>query len=117
MRESRWLREIRTLDPERDCRRIVFLNTFHEFPFDTTPWLPKRLGARAISALLEEHVVEALDLVRPTRFERHAAEAALRLRSLVLRFLPARGQPHLRTTLRRRSYPAGYAIEELGPPA
>jgi ER-bound oxygenase mpaB/B'/Rubber oxygenase, catalytic domain len=91
------------------AQRDVFLNWF--------PWLPKRLGARAISALLEEHVVEALDLVRPTRFERRAAEAALRLRSLVLRFLPARGQPHLRTTLRRRSYPAGYAIEELGPPA
>ena len=36
MRESPWLREIRTLDPERDCRRIVFLDTFYEFPFDTT---------------------------------------------------------------------------------
>lgn len=36
MRESRWLREIRTLDPERDCRRIVLLDSFHEFPFDTT---------------------------------------------------------------------------------
>jgi 4a-hydroxytetrahydrobiopterin dehydratase len=36
MRESPWLREIRRLDPERDCRRIVFLNSFCEFPFDTT---------------------------------------------------------------------------------
>ncbi len=35
-RESPSLREIRTLDPERDCRRIVFLDTFLEFPFDTT---------------------------------------------------------------------------------
>jgi hypothetical protein len=36
VRESPWLREIRRLDPERDCRRIVFLDSFCEFPFDTT---------------------------------------------------------------------------------
>ena len=278
MRESRWLREIRTLDPERDCRRIVFLDSFHEFPFDTTralelaffktfaspsiaalldstgefrlrgqrryddtdllmstfsedgwagehgrralrrmnqihgrfdianddflyvlsamvleplrwnerfgwrplidaerqatfhfwcqigrrmaikdlpaslaelerfnveyersrfapteagrrlaqaqqdvflawfPGLPHRIGARAISALLSERVVEVLGLVRPTNLERRAAERALRLRALVVRPLPARRHPRLRTTMRRRSYPDGYAIEQLGPP-
>jgi hypothetical protein len=36
VRKSPWLQEIRMLDPERDCRRIVFLDTFLEFPFDTT---------------------------------------------------------------------------------
>jgi len=36
VRQSPWLQEIRTLDPERDCRRIVFLTSFHEFPFDMT---------------------------------------------------------------------------------
>lgn len=278
MGESIWLREIRTLDPERDCRRIVFLDTFHEFPFDTTralelaffktfavpsiaelldstgefvlrgqkryddtdllisafsedgwhgelgrralrrmnqihgrfaianqdflyvlsamvlepirwnerfgwrrwieverlaqfhfwreigrrmaihdlpqslaelerynveyertrfartdagvrlaraqrdvflawfPWLPHRLGARAISALLDEHVVGALGLIRPTRLERSAAGAALRQRARVLRLLPARRRPRLRTTMKRRSYPRGYRVEELGPP-
>jgi hypothetical protein len=278
MRESRWLREIRTLDPERDCRRIVLLDSFHEFPFDTTralelaffktfasptiaalldstgefrlrgqkryddtdllmstfsedgwagehgrralrrmnqihgrfdianddflyvlsamvleplrwnerfgwrrlieaerqatfhfwreigrhmgikeipaslaelerfnvdyererfaateagarlarsqrdvflawfPFLPHRVGARAISALLDERVVEALGLVRPTRLERRAAAGAVRLRALVVRPLPARRRPRMRTTMRRRSYPGGYTIEELGPP-
>jgi mpaB/rubber oxygenase-like protein len=278
LRESPWLREIRTLDPERDCRRIVFLDTFHEFPFDTAralelaffktfasptiaqlldatgeftergqkryddsdilisafseegwdgelgrralrrmnqihgrfeianddflyvlsamvlepirwnerfgrrPWIeeesraqfffwrevgrrmaikdippsledlerlnveyertrfafteaghrlaraqqavflawfpsiPKRLGARALSALLEEHVVDALGLVRPTGGERRAAEAALRLRARALRLFPARRRPHLRTTMQRRSYPDGWTIEALGPP-
>jgi len=61
-RDSPWLAEIRTLDPERDCRRIVFLDTFCEFPFDTT---------------------RALELARSTR----------------------------------GSYPDGYSIETLGPPA
>jgi hypothetical protein len=278
VRESPWLREIRTLDPERDCLRIVFLDTFHEFPFDTTrslelaffktfavpsiatlldstgefvargqkryddtdlllsafaedgwegelgkralrrlnqihgrfsianedflyvlsamvlepirwnerfgwrPWaeterlaqlhfwreigrrmaireipqslqeferlnreyeqrhfaasdagrrlaraqldvflawfpgLPKRLGARAISTVLDERIVEALALARPTRLERRAAEAALRLRGRLVRQLPHRRRPRLRTTMRRRSYPRGYTIEELGPP-
>jgi hypothetical protein len=90
------------------AQRGVFLAWF--------PWLPNWLGGRAISALLEEHVVEALDLVRPTRAERRGAEAALRSRACVLRLFPARRQPRLRTTLRRRSYPGGYAIEDLGPP-
>jgi hypothetical protein len=30
------LEEIRRLDPERDCQRIVFLSTCFDFPFDTT---------------------------------------------------------------------------------
>ncbi len=35
MRESRHLREIRRLDPERDADRIVFLDASLEFPWDT----------------------------------------------------------------------------------
>ena len=90
------------------AQRDVFLAWF--------PWLPKRLGARGISALLEANVVEALDLVRPTRLERRAAEGALHLRARAVHRLPARRGPRLRTTMRRRSYPGGYTIEALGPP-
>jgi hypothetical protein len=28
--------EIRALDPQRDCQRIVFLSTCFDFPWDTT---------------------------------------------------------------------------------
>jgi hypothetical protein len=80
------------------------------------PVVPKGLGARAISAMLDERVVRALGLVRTTQLERRASERALRLRALALRPLPARRRPHLRTTMRRRSYPSGYTIEQLGPP-
>jgi ER-bound oxygenase mpaB/B'/Rubber oxygenase, catalytic domain len=89
------------------AQRDVFLAWF--------PWLPKAIGARAISALLEERVVDALGLVRPTLAERRAAETGLRARALALRFFPPRRQPRLRTTMKRRSYPRGYSIEELGP--
>jgi mpaB/rubber oxygenase-like protein len=79
------------------------------------PWLPRRLGARGISALLDEHIVDVLALDRPTRFERRAAETALQLRAAAVRRLPPRRRPRLRTTMRRRSYPGGYTIEALGP--
>ena len=36
MRESRYLREIRRLDPVADHSRIVYLDTCYEFPWDTT---------------------------------------------------------------------------------
>jgi hypothetical protein len=100
--------------PTEAGRRVARsqLNVF----LDWFPWLPKRLGARAISALLEERVVHVLGLPRATAAERRAAELALRLRARALRPLPPRRRPRLRTTMRRRSYPAGYAIEELGPP-
>ena len=57
VRESRWLQEIRTLDPERDCRRIVFLDAFYEFPFDTARSLElaffKTFASPTIAALLD----------------------------------------------------------------
>jgi hypothetical protein len=80
------------------------------------PWLPKRLGDRAISALIDPRVVGVLGLPRATTVERRAAEETLRLRARAIRVLPARRRPKLRTTMRRRSYPSGYRIEDLGPP-
>jgi hypothetical protein len=81
------------------------------------PGLPKRPGARAICALLDDDLLEALNLPRPTLAERRAVEGALRIRSRAVRLLPPRRKPRLRTSMRRRSYPRGYRIEELGPPA
>jgi len=39
------------------------------------------------------------------------------LRARLLRLLPDRRRPHLRTAMRRRSYPQGYRIESIGPDA
>jgi hypothetical protein len=69
------------------AQRYVFLAWF--------PWPPWRLGGRAISALFEERVAELLDLARPTRAERRAAEAALQLHARTLRLLPPRRRPRL----------------------
>jgi ER-bound oxygenase mpaB/B'/Rubber oxygenase, catalytic domain len=80
------------------------------------PWIPRRLGARAIYALLDDALLDAFGFPHPTRGERVAVEAALRARAHVVRLLPPRRKPYLRTELRRRSYPRGYAIDDLGPP-
>jgi hypothetical protein len=80
------------------------------------PWLPRRLGQRAIHALLDDRLLDAFGFPHPTRAERRAVEAALRTRARVVRLLPPRRKPRLRTELKRRSYPSGYRIEELGPP-
>jgi hypothetical protein len=80
------------------------------------PGLPKRLGMRGVCALLDEPLLASLDLPRPTAGERRAVEGALKVRARALRIFPARRKPRLRTQLRRRAYPHGYRIEELGPP-
>ena len=80
------------------------------------PWLPRRLGARAIYALLDDRVLDAFAFPHPSAAERAAVAAALRTRARVVRLLPPRRAPHLRTAARRRSYPRGYSIDELGPP-
>ena len=80
------------------------------------PGLPKCLGARAIHALLDEPLLDALGLPRPTALERQLVEGVLRLRDRGVRLLPPRRRPRLRTRIRRRTYPQGYRIEDLGPP-
>jgi len=80
------------------------------------PGLPQRLGVRGVCALLHEPLLRALDLPLPTAAERRAVEGALKLRARALRLFPPRRKPRLRTKLRRRTYPQGYRVEELGPP-
>ncbi|MDQ3822720.1 MAG: DUF2236 domain-containing protein [Actinomycetota bacterium] len=80
------------------------------------PGIPRRLGERAISAVLDDPLLDAVGFARPSASERRAVEAALRLRSRALRLLPPRRSPRLRTRMRRRSYPHGYDLETLGPP-
>jgi hypothetical protein len=57
VRESRYLREIRGLDPVADHRRIVYLDVCFEFPWDTTRALELALfrtfAVPSIAALLD----------------------------------------------------------------
>lgn len=79
------------------------------------PWVPRRLGAPAMHALLDDAVLAAFGFPRPPAALRVSLERALRLRARAVRLLPPRRRPRLRTRMRRRSYPAGWRVEELGP--
>src|SRR5262245_31586562 len=58
MSQRTFLKHILQLDPERDHLEILFLDSFHEFPFDTTRSLEVALfrtfAVPSISALLRQ---------------------------------------------------------------
>jgi len=83
-------------------------------------WFPRPvrpLVRSAIHALLDEPLLAAFGFPRPSRLTRGLVVGALKLRARLLRWLPPRKEPRLRTRMRHPTYPRGYRIEELGPPA
>jgi hypothetical protein len=82
-------------------------------------WLPRVLAPAVrsvVHALLEDHLLDAFGFPRPSRPMRWLVPTALRLRARLIRWLPPRRRPRLRTEMGHPSYPAGYTIERLGPP-
>jgi hypothetical protein len=82
-------------------------------------WFPRAfhgLVRPAIYALMDDSLIDAFGFPRPGRGARALVAGALKLRATMLRLLPSRRRPFLRTESRQRSYPQGYRIEELGPP-
>jgi hypothetical protein len=80
------------------------------------PRIARPLVRRAMYALMDESLIQGFGFPRPSRPMRWLVSGSLRLRAKVLRWLPARKKPSLRTEMRHRSYPEGYQIDGLGPP-
>jgi hypothetical protein len=81
-------------------------------------FLPKalhRFGAPFLYAVLDDALLAAFGFPKPPARYRRLVESLLRLRGWLVRLLPERGRPRLRTGPRRPTYPDGYAIEALGP--
>jgi len=89
--------------------RDMFLGWFLPAPL-------RRLGEPAIYAMLDEPLLEAFGFPKPSPALRRLVEGALKMRGRLIRLLPERRKPRLRTGPRRPTYPNGYRIEELGPP-
>jgi hypothetical protein len=83
-------------------------------------WFPRfsrPVVRRGIYALLDDELRRAFYFPAAPVALRRALEGGLHARARALRFLPPRRRPRLRTRLRRRrTYPRGYSLEELGPP-
>jgi hypothetical protein len=88
--------------------RDMFLNWF--------PRLVRPLARPAMYALMDDPVIRAFGFPQSSQGMRRLVHGALRLRAGLLRWLPARRRPRLRTEMKHRTYPRGYRIEELGPP-
>ena len=82
-----------------------------------SPGLPKRFGARAIYALMDEPLLDAFGFPRPPRPLRSSVEAALRARGRFVALLPPRRRARLRTRRRTRTYGREWRLEDLGPRA
>lgn len=101
----------RTEQAERIARatRDMFLAWF--------PGLPRRFGAQAIYALMDEPLLDAFGFPQPPRALRSTVESALRARGRFVAMLPPRRRPRLRTRRRTRTYGRAWRLEELGPRA
>ncbi|HQR53983.1 MAG TPA: oxygenase MpaB family protein [Burkholderiales bacterium] len=83
-------------------------------------WFPKPfapLVRATIHAMLDDSLITAFGFPRPPPLMRRLVPAALRLRGGLVRYLPPRRRPRLRTEMRHPTYPDGYVIEGLGPSA
>jgi hypothetical protein len=79
------------------------------------PGLPKRFGAQAIYALMDDALLDAFGFPHPPRAVRIGVESALRARGKVVALLPPRRRPRLRTGRRTRTYGRDWELESLGP--
>lgn len=84
-----------------------------------TSWLPgifTPLVRQGIYALLDDSMLRSFGFPKPFPGMRTFVQSTLKLRGKIIRFLPPRAEPHFFTDEKNRTYPAGYAIQKLGPP-
>lgn len=83
-------------------------------------WFPRAMAPAvhaSIYALLDDAELAAFGFPKPSPRWRALVRIALRIRGRLVRWLPARRAPHFFTDAPNRSYPNGYDIHQLGPPA
>ena len=77
--------------------------------------LPSGLARKVTLALLDDHVLDAFRYERPSRLFRGAVRAGLKGRANVVARMRPRSEPLQAIDLPQvRSYPDGYAVDELG---
>jgi hypothetical protein len=108
-----------------DYERALFQQTEHGQRVGTATrelfasWFPapiRPLVRQAMHALMDDATLQAFGFPPPSPGFKRAILDAMRLRALVLRLLPSRRKPRLRTQMRHRSYGPAYRLEQIGPP-
>ncbi len=65
--------------------------------------------------MMDDTLLTAFGFPRPPALLRRLVEGALKGKARIVRRLPGRRRPRMRTEMKHRTYPEGYRIEELGP--
>jgi ER-bound oxygenase mpaB/B'/Rubber oxygenase, catalytic domain len=105
--ERRHFRRTEQAERVGQATRNMFLAWF--------PGLPRRLGAQAIYALMDEPLLDAFGFPHPPRALRATVQTTLCTRARLVALLPPRRSPRLRTRRRTRTYGRRWKLEELGP--
>ena len=105
--ERRHFRQTEQSERVGHATRDMFLDWF--------PWLPKRFGAQAVYALMDDRLLDAFGFSHPPRLVRAAVQNTLRARARVVALLPSRRRPRLRTRRKTRTYGREWQLETLGP--
>lgn len=82
-------------------------------------WFPaalKPLVRHAIHAMMDDATRAAFGFPDAAVWVKRSVLGAMALRAGLLRLLPKRRKPRLRTAMRRRSYPGPYRLDQVGPP-
>ena len=81
-------------------------------------WFPRwtqGLVEKGIYAFMDDSLLRAFGFPKPSPFLRRLVELSLKSRAWAVRISPRRKRPVLRTEMSKRSYPAGYQMEKVGP--
>lgn len=81
------------------------------------PRFMRRVGEPIVYAMMDDPLLAAFGFPRQPAALRAFVALALRLRGRIVRMMPPRRRPYKLTEVKNRTYPNGYEIEQLGPPA
>ena len=107
-------------DYERDHFR--YADTNHQVAESSVQvflrWYPaplRPLARQVIYALMDDALLNAVGFPKPPRWWRWLVRKTLRLRAVLVKWMPRRRKPFLLTQSAIRTYPTGYKMDDLGP--
>lgn len=80
-------------------------------------YLPKWLywlGRPFAYSMMDEKLMNAMGFPKPSKLIKAFTQTAMRFRKFILQYTPDRKKPFYQTEVKRKTYPEGYRIEELG---
>ena len=114
--------EFESFNQEYERQHFSYSDATHRVGVQTRDmflsWFPRftrGFAAQAIYSLLDDQLLRSFGFPPASPTIRRVVAGSLRARAHVVRWLPPRRRPRLRTKIKRRSYAGDHTIESLGP--